>query len=68
LHVVGAIPPSRASRYWSLDEATQRAASKLFANAGAVAIVAVPAPDSLPQGWARISGGAVLFISRASAH
>src|SRR3954468_6598046 len=68
LHVVGAIPPSRASRYWSLDEATQRAASKLFANAGAVAIVAVPAPDSLPRGWERISGGAVLLISRASAH
>src|SRR4051812_25772005 len=68
LHVVGAIPPSRVSRYWSLDEATQRAASKLFADAGAVAIVAVPAPGSLPQGWARISGGAVLFISRASAH
>jgi hypothetical protein len=67
LHLVGAIPPARASRYWSLDEPTQRAASKLFADAGAVALIAVPAPDTLPRGWARINGGAVLLISRASA-
>lgn len=66
LQLVGAVPLSRAAGYWSLDEARRRETSKLFADAGAVAVVAVPAPDSLPPGWARISGGAVLLISGAS--
>ena len=67
LHLVGALPPSRASGYWRLDDAGRLATSRLFADAGAVAVVAVPAPDTLPQGWARISGGAVLLISDAPA-
>lgn len=67
LHLVGAVPPSRATSYWQLDDAGRLATSKLFADAGAVAVVAVPAPDILPRGWARISGGAVLLISGASA-
>jgi len=65
LHLVGAIPPSRAAGYWSLDEAGRHRASTLFADAGAIAVVAVPAPDTLPAGWARITGGAVLLISNA---
>ena len=63
LHLVGAVPPSRAAGYWSLDEAGRRATSKLFADAGAIALVAVPAPDTLPRGWTRINGGAVLLVS-----
>ena len=64
LHLVGAVPPSRAAGYWRLDESRRLATSKLFADAGAVAVVTVPAPDTLPRGWTRISGGAVLLISR----
>ena len=67
LHLVGAVPPSRATGYWRLDEAGRLATSKLFADAGAVAVVAVPAPDTLPRGWARVSGGAVLLISSTPA-
>lgn len=63
LHLIGAIPPSSAAAYWRLDEVGRLAASKLFANAGAIAVVAVPAPDTLPRGWARINGGAVMFLS-----
>ena len=63
LRLVGAVPPARAAGYWSLDEAGQRATSKLFADAGAIAVVAIPAPDTLPLGWRRISGGAVLLVS-----
>jgi len=62
LQLVGAVPPSRAGSYWQVDEARRLGASKLFASAGAVAVVAVPAPDTLPRGWTRISGGAVLLI------
>ena len=62
LQLVGAVPPSRASSYWRLDDAGRLVASRLFANAGAVAVVAVPAPDTLPRGWTRITGGAVLLI------
>ena len=63
LRLIGAVPPSRAAGYWSLDETGRRATSKLFAGAGAIAVVAVPAPDTLPRGWTRISGGAVLLVS-----
>jgi hypothetical protein len=62
LRLVAAIPPARAAGYWSLDEAGRDVTSKLFADVGAVALVAVPAPDSLPAGWTRISGGAVLRL------
>ncbi|HKN68616.1 MAG TPA: hypothetical protein VJW73_20165, partial [Gemmatimonadaceae bacterium] len=62
LQLAGAVPPSRANSYWQLDEAGRLTASKLFASAGAVAVVAVPAPDTLPRGWTRIRGGAVLLI------
>jgi len=65
LHLVGAIAPSRAAGYWQLDDAGRLASSGLFATAGAVAVVAVPAPDTLPRGWKRISGGAVLLIAKA---
>ena len=65
LHLVGAVPSSRATGYWRLDDTGRLATSRLFADAGAVAVVAVPAPDTLPRGWARISGGAVLLISGA---
>jgi len=65
LHLVGAIPPSRAVNYWRLDETGRRSTSKLFADAGAVAVIAIPAPDTLPRGWERINGGAVLLISSA---
>jgi hypothetical protein len=63
LHLVGAVPPSRAADYWSLDDAGRRATSKLFIDAGAIAVVAIPAPEALPSGWSRISGGAVLLVS-----
>ena len=62
LQLVAAVPPSRASSYWRLDEAGRLAASKLFADAGAVAVVAVPAPDTLPRGWTHLTGSAVLLI------
>lgn len=67
LHLVGAVPPSRAIGYWRLDEAGRLATTRLFADAGAVAVVAVPAPETLPRGWTRISGAAVLLISIAPA-
>lgn len=67
LHLVGAVPPSRASGYWGLDDAGRRITSRLFADAGAVAVIAVPAPDTLPTGWVLISGGAVLLITGTQA-
>lgn len=67
LHLVGAIPPSRAAAYWGLDETARRTTTKLFADAGAVAIVALPAPAALPVGWTPVSGGAALLISSAIA-
>ena len=67
LHLVGAVPPSRATGYWQLDDGGRLAVSRLFADAGAVAVVAVPAPDSLPRGWMRISGGGVLLIASSPA-
>ena len=67
LQLVGAVPPSRAAGYWGLNEAGQRETSRLFADAGAVAVIALPAPATLPPGWAPIAGGgAVLLITGAS--
>ena len=65
LHLVGAIPPSRAAAYWGLDETARRTTTKLFADVGAVAIIAVPAPAALPDGWTLVGGGAALLISSA---
>ena len=67
LQLVGAVPLSRAAGYWALNDAGRREASRLFTSAGAVAVVAVPAPATLPPGWAPISGGAVLLIAGAPA-
>jgi hypothetical protein len=52
VRIVAEIAPEEAPAFWQLDSKTHAAVMRVFADAGAVAVVSEPMPGSLiPSGW-----------------